>query len=267
VQLRYDEAKADLVHDEEYETVLYPLGEHVDVTTGAAIDYDDRDLRPAAPAAISYRLAAAPIAESSFWKRVTSDLTDHLTRSRALEIPVNGELKLYGRPGESAEEFATRCRQVADDKADAELAKLRDKYEKKATTLRSRIEAAEDAATVAAEQQKGRERDDLLSTAGSILGGLLGGRRSRGGLVGSIGRAAGRRSKTGAAGERVEAAKNKVERLHAELADVEAELAEEITEIDARWMELAARTSTLAVPLERTDVKVTSIALAWLPAD
>ena len=50
VALRYDEAKADLVHDEEYEAVLFPLGEHVDVTTAVAVDYDDRDLRDAAPA-------------------------------------------------------------------------------------------------------------------------------------------------------------------------------------------------------------------------
>lgn len=267
VQLRYDETKADLVHDEEYETVIFPLGEQVDVTTAASVDYDDRDLRTAAPTTISYRLASAPIGQAAFWKKIGSDLTDHVTRSRSLEIPVNTGLKLYGRPGETEEEFGTRCAQVADDKADAELAKLRDKYEKKATTIRNRMGAAKDAAEVAAEQQKGRERGDLLSTAGSILGGLLGGRRSRGGLVGTIGRAAGRRSKTGAAGERVEAAQNKVDRLQIELEAVEAELAEEITEIDARWMGLATQTSTLAVPLERTDVKVTSLALAWLPTD
>ena len=50
--LRYDDTKADLVHDEEYEAVLFPLGAHVDVTTAVAVDYDDRDLRDAAPAAV-----------------------------------------------------------------------------------------------------------------------------------------------------------------------------------------------------------------------
>ena len=33
VALRYDDTKADLVHDDEYEAVLYPLSSHVDVTT------------------------------------------------------------------------------------------------------------------------------------------------------------------------------------------------------------------------------------------
>ena len=265
VALRYDDNKADLVHDEEYEAVLFPLGEHVDVTTATAVDYDDRDLRTSAPEGCSYRLTGAPIGEATFWKRLGSDLTDHLARSRQLELTVNRKLKVFGRPGESADDVVARCLQVADDAADAELAKLRDKYEAKATTLRSRMDAASDAADVSEEQHKARERGDLLSSAGSILGGLLGGRRSRGGLIGSIGRAAGRRSRTGASGERVEAARNKVDRLQAELEELEAELAEELTEIDERWMQAAREVTTVQVALERTDVKVTQLVLAWLP--
>jgi hypothetical protein len=264
VMLRYDETKADLVHDQEYEAVLFPLGATVDVTRAVAVDYDDRDLRDTDPGGWTYRLSDAPLDESRFWKQVERDLVDHLDRSLTMEIPVNRELKLYGRPGEDAEAFTTRCLQVADEKADAEIAKLRDKYEKKATTLRDRIEAASDAAEVAAEQQRARERDNLLSSAGSILGGLLGG-RSRGGLLGQLGRAAGRTSRNSAGGSRVEAAANKVTRLEEELEEVEAELAEELTEIDSRWMALAKNVTTTAIALERTDVKVTQLALAWIP--
>ena len=60
VSLRYDDTKADLVHDQEYEAVLFPLGSHVDVTTAVAVDYDDRDLRDAAPPSCAYRLTDAP---------------------------------------------------------------------------------------------------------------------------------------------------------------------------------------------------------------
>ena len=194
------------------------------------------------------------------------DLVDHLTRSRSLEIPTNRELGLYGRPGESVEDFTARCVQVADERADAELAKRRDTYEAKATKLRNQIEAASDAATVAEEQHRARARDDLLSSAGSILGGLLGGRRSRGGLLGQLGRAAGRGTKTSAAASRVEASKNKVARFEADLEALEAELAEELAEIDARWMGLAEQVASMPVALERTDVKVTNLTLAWVPA-
>jgi Helicase HerA, central domain len=264
VSLRYDETKADFVHDEEYEAVLFPLGATVDVTRAVAVDFDDRDLRDADPGGWTYRVSDAPLDEPRFWKQVERDLIDHIVRSLTIEIPVNRELKLYGRPGEDAEAFTTRCLQVADEQADAEIAKLRDKYEKKATTLRDRIEAASDAAEVAADQQRARERDNLLSSAGSILGGLLGG-RSRGGLLGQLGRAAGRTSRRAAGGSRVEAAANKVTRLQEELEEVEAELAEELTEIDSRWMTLAKNVTTTAITLERTDVRVIQLALAWIP--
>jgi uncharacterized protein YcfJ len=264
VSLRYDETKADLLHDQEYEAVLFPLADHVDVSRALPVDYDDRDLRDRAPDGWTYRLSGAPLDRSSFFKQVERDLVDHLTRSLTMEIPVNHDLKLYGRPGEDEAAFAARCAQVADERADAEIAKLRDKYEKKATTLRDRIEAATDAAEVAADQQKARERDSLLSSAGSILGGLLGG-RSRGGLLGQIGRAAGRGTRTTAGASRVDAAQNKVTRLQDELQEVEAELAEEITEVDERWMGLAKNVTKLSIALERTDVKVTQLALAWIP--
>ena len=70
VALRYDDTKADLVHDIEYEAVLHPLGSHVDVTTATAVDYDDRDLRDAVSAPISYRLTDAPIGQKGFWTQV-----------------------------------------------------------------------------------------------------------------------------------------------------------------------------------------------------
>ena len=45
IALRYDEEKADLVHDEEYEAVIFPISQQLDVTGAVAVDYDDRDLR------------------------------------------------------------------------------------------------------------------------------------------------------------------------------------------------------------------------------
>jgi hypothetical protein len=196
---------------------------------------------------------------------VERDLRDHLVRSQTIELPVNTELKLYGRPGETADAFEARCLKAADDAADAEIATLRDKYETKATGLRNQIAAAEDAVGVMEEQANAKRNSELLSTAGSILGGLLGGSKSRGGLLGKLGTAASRRGTTKASKERLDAAENKVERLQASLADLEHDLEQEVTEIDARWMALGKNITTTQIPLEKTDVKVTQLVLAWLP--
>ena len=102
VALRYDDEKAELVHDEEYEAVLFPISRQLDVSQAVAVDYDDRDLadRRAAPAART----ASPTRRSPrrrSGRGVERDLVDHLVRSRTVELQVNKKLKLYSRPGET----------------------------------------------------------------------------------------------------------------------------------------------------------------------
>ncbi len=271
VSLRYDEAKADLVHDDEYEAVLFPLEEHLDIARLVQVDYDDRDLRANPPDGAVYLLPAAKIDTKTFWIQVERELKEHLVRNLAIELPANAALKLYGRPGESAEDFEVRCLKFADDKADAEIAALRDKYETKAKRLRDQLAATEDRVDVLEEQATSKRNSELLSTAGSVLGGLLGGKKRKGGLLGGLLRdgssAASRRGSTSASKARVDAAENKVARLTADLEELEAEVENDVTEIDATWMATAKEITTLSVGLEKTDVKVTQLVLAWVPID
>lgn len=269
VAIRYDESVADLVHDTEYEAVLFPLGDHVDATKFVPVDYDDRDLRPDPPAKAIHRLTPARIDTKSFFNQVERDLRDHLTRSLTLEIPRNAKLKVYGRPGESADEFLARCERVAQERSDADITKLRDKYEAKATKLRDQIDAAEDRMEVLAAEAKGKKSSELFSTAGSVLGGLLKGRKSAGSalgdLLGDAGSAARRRGSSSASDRRVDAAQNKVERLVAQYEELEAEAEAEVAEIAETGRADAAAIETMTVGLERTDVTVTQLVLAWMP--
>ena len=264
VRLRYDDTKAGLIHDEEHECVLTELTDPPDPSRASAVDYDDRDLRAEPQSALVYRITSAPLTSKAYFGSIERGLRDHLVSSLTIELPANTDLKLYGRPGESPAEFAARCDAAADEKAAAEIAKLRDKYEAKATRIRDALAGAEDRVDVLEAEAKGKRNDELLSTAGSILGDLLGG-RSRSRTLRSLGTAAGRRGRTDAAHQRVEAAEGKVGRLREDLSELEAELASELAEIDAKWQALAERTSTITVGLERTDVQVAGVVVAWMP--
>jgi hypothetical protein len=262
VAVRYDETKADLIHDTEYEAVIHPLSAHTDMTSVTQVDFDDRDLVESAPASPIYRLGDAPIATKAFFTGIQRALTDHLVRSLTLELPVNRTLKLYGRPGETPEEFEQRCVAAADEQAEAEIAKLRDRYEAKALKLRDQIAAASDRADVVAQQAASGRRDSLIDAAGDLLGGFLRGRRRKGDLVESVLRS---RGDSATDARRTEEARNKVGRLQESLAAVEAELATELASIDAAWNEKAAQTETTTITVERSDIKITHICLAWLP--
>ena len=49
------------------------------------------------------------------------------------------------------------------------------------------------------------------------------------------------------------------------MQDLETELNQEVMDIDARWNSLSKNITTMPIPLEKTDVKVTQISLVWLP--
>jgi hypothetical protein len=262
VAMHFDDDKSEFVHDQEFEAVLFPLSDQVDASRPTAVDYDDRDLRTVGPVPCTYRLPDAPIQQKAFFARVERDLVDALVRSRTVEMLANMELKVFGRPGETPEAFAVRCHDAAGAKADEETAKLRTKYETKLKSLQQQLATAEDRAQVLHTQVKGKRTDEVVSVAGSILDGFLGGRRSRGSMISSASR---RHSSTQAAGARLDAAESKIQGLQQDLADLEQELVAEVQTITDKWNAVAQEISTASVPLERTDVKVVQRALVWLP--
>jgi len=259
VQLRYDDTKADLIHDEEYEAVLMPLPLAADASGFLAVDYDDRDLL-AAPATgpAAYEFTDAAIDTKAWWAELKRALADHLVRTRAAEILVNRELGVYGRVGESREEFAARCVAAADAKADEATAALRTKYEARLAKMRDRIGAAAESAAMAEADHNAQFQASVASAVGGLLGGLLGGRRSRISVATEA-----RQAATSSA--RVGAAQGKVNALQGDLAVLEAELASEVGQLDAEWMAKAERIETLPVPLEKADVRVADLRLLWVP--
>jgi hypothetical protein len=114
------------------------------------------------------------------------------------------------------------------------------------------------------EEREGKRNEEVLSTVGGVLGGIFGGRR-RGGVFGTINKAATKRRQSSAAGARLDAAEDKVQSLSDQLIDLQADLENEVTEIDVRWANLAKQIETVQVPLEKNDVKVTQLVLGWLP--
>jgi hypothetical protein len=256
VRLRYDDMKADLVHDEEYEAVLCPLPAVPSPAAFVAVDYDDRDLLDTAPTGAVYTLPVADIDRKSWWTDLRKSLTDHLVSTRKVRILANPELKLYSRVGETPEQFAGRCALAADAKADAAVAALQKKYDAKLRTLRTRADTATSAAQRLAAQHTAQHGTG--AQVANLLGGLFGGARSRRSVVADA-----RRASTSAS--RVDAAQDKVTAAEQAILDLEAELQDEVTGIDAEWAARADAITTLDVPLERSDVVVADLRLLWVP--
>ncbi len=256
VRLRFDDTKADLVHDEEYEAVLHPLTSHPDPAAFVAVDYDDRDLVPTPPAGALYALPVADVARSPWWTALQRTLTAHLAATRSVEILANASLRLYSRVGETPEDFGVRCSRAADERADTAVAALRRRYEARLRTAQTKA-ATSSSAAGRAEARHDDEHGTGAQVA-TLLGGIFGGRRSRSAVLTEA------RRRTASA-DRVEAAQEKASTAQQAVADLEADLEADIEAIDAEWSAKAGDVRTVAIPLERSDIAVADLRLIWLP--
>lgn len=265
VRLLFDERKGDVRHEAEWEAVVAPLGADVDGADFTAVDYDDRDLRAEAPDGAVYVLPDGKVHTKTFFTNAQRALKDHLYRSETLSLWRNDVLKLYSRVDESEADFRARCDAAADARLDEEAEALRASMTKKQDRVRTAIAKAEDRIRELEDDANERKRNEVLSGAIDVIGGLLGGKRNARSILGGVRRASTKRRTSANAVNRVETARNRL----AEKIDELDELAEALTDaLEAaadEWDAAAEAIEPFEVGLEKTDITVEDIVLVWVP--
>ena len=260
VSMTFDDRYAGVDHTEQWEAVYHPLDGDLDPGRALVVDHDDRDFSGDAPADATYSLPDSPIGMKSWFRDAERAIEEHLYRTRKVEVLRNPTLKLYSRIGETPEEFAERCRTVAEAEADKEIARIRDRFEDKADTLRERIEEANRRVDAAALEVDTRRQEEMASGAGTLIGVLLG-RKS----TSSMSTAASKRSLTRKAEQRLKTARAEVTDEIEDLEELETELLEEVAEISEEWSDKAGDIETLEIGLEKSDVALQQMTLVWVP--
>jgi hypothetical protein len=245
-----------VVAQEEFEAVLMPLAQVPDPRSFVAVDYDDRDLVPAPPSGAVYGLVPGEAKARTYWTGMQKALVEELVRSRTTELFVNTDLKAAARPGETREEFVARCHTLTDAAADRAMTALRAKYEAKLATARQKVTDAQ--INAQSLQMEYDSNFGLAATGISVLGSLLGGRRSRSSLAADARRQSAASAKVGAAQQKAVAQGQAFTAL-------EQELNEEVVALDDEWKAKAENVTTKTIPLEKADVVVRDFRLVWIP--
>lgn len=261
VHLSYEDRKAGIEHDEEWEAVFFPLGSRFDPRTAIHVDYDDRDLIRQAPGQALYILPEAGLDKAGYFKEVKDSLRDYLIRNRSMNIFRNSELRLFSRAGESNTGFEMRCREAAQSAADAEIAKLQDRYGASLNRIKSKLNDSDRRVRELDADSNRKQQQEIILGVGDLLSGYLSGRRRS--L--SLGRAASRRSQTMRSQERLRAAEEKKEETAVELEQLEDRLAQDIIEISEKWRSAAAQIEEVEISLDRADVYIDEVGVLWVP--
>ena len=270
VKLLFDETKAALRHEAEWEAFITPLSGALDADAAIRVDYDERDLQKEAPEQAVYRLPDAKIKNKTFFRSAQSEVKKQLYREQHIELLHNAALKLYSRVGEARDEFELRCSSEADQRADADADKLRRVLTSKLDRINNAIQKSEDKMREiqfdAISRKKNLRSSQVLDIAGGLLGNLLGGRRSARSM---ITRGLRRSQTTGRmvakSEERLKTAENRYEELVEDREELEETLMEDLQQIQQEWSDTAAQISTVSVGLEKADIDVDEIMLVWVP--
>ena len=194
------------------------------------------------------------------YKQVEKDFDEWLYRNERADIFTCPALKAYSEIGESEGEFRARLFQQAREARDAVLEKVRAATNRKLDSLESRLRTAE--STLA--RQKAESQSAKMQAGVSILGGLLGG------LLGRKRGASAAISKGTSAYKQhqdVVVAEDKVEDIEEQIAGINRKLQAEIAELSQSYEPAALQLDTETLKPTRSNVKVDSVALLWLPYD
>ncbi|MDH4138697.1 MAG: hypothetical protein OEW09_18575, partial [Anaerolineae bacterium] len=191
------------------------------------------------------------------------DFSDYLYHEEALNLYYNPTLKLYGQPGESEREFKIRAQQLARESRDAEVEKLRKKYQQKLDSLETKL--AREQRELAGDQaeHEARKREELISAGETVIGLLGVGRRRR--STTGISRTARKRRLTTSAKADIAESEAEIARLQEDIEEMRQSLEEEAKAITDKWAATLDEIETYDVKPRRSDLNVELVALAWTP--
>jgi len=223
------------------------------------------DLRDSGVAGAAYAELPAPAANAknhAAWRR---DFERWCRQHETVTLFRSKRFGLTSAASETEGEFRVRLQLAANEQRDQAVAKLRQRYAAKTTTLENRLLRAEQAVDREQQQASKKNLDTAVSLGTAILGALLGRKRISTTSASRVGTAI----KT-ASGARKEAgdvarARETADKVRADLDALNAELEREVAALDTAFDAQAEELEEITVRAKAVDIRVTLLALVWMP--
>jgi hypothetical protein len=248
-------------------TVLAPLGADAGSPWAEGATFwpsaPDLEGEPEPSAAFAELPPAGSRAKS--YERWRKMLATHLHRSHPLRIWRAPALKQVSQPGEGEGAFRGRLREVARERRDLAVEKLRKRFAPKLARLADQIERAEVRVEQEREQYGEKKLQSAISIGATIVGALFGRKLASTRNVGRATTAA--RGVSRAARERgdIARAEERVETLRDRLADLEGDFQEEVVALEAQLDVAEVAIEPVSISPRKSDLDAQPIQLVWTP--
>jgi hypothetical protein len=237
-----------------------------------AVDWDEaeplaveqRDLTVEGPERGSFAPLPAAATREDSYRDWTKELSDHLYRTRSLDLLKSPTFGMVSEPLESERDFRIRLREAARERRDEEKEELRKKFGSKADKLEERLRKAQQAVEREAEQAKGQGLQNAISLGATLLSALSGRKKLSMSTLGRATTAARGFSRTSKERDDVRRAEETVEALAEQLDELNRELEADLEAVEDRFDPLAEELEPTSIRPRRTDVDVKLVALGWV---
>lgn len=186
-------------------------------------------------------------------------LSEFLYRNKSYSISTHPTLKISQEQEESKADFLMRVKQAAREERDQEIDKLEKKYDTKLDSINSKINKLTSSLSSKEAEFDARKREEIFGIGETVLGVLLGRRRTTG-----ITTASRRRRMTTQTKHKIEETSKEIEELKKEMSELEQELEEQVQEITDKWDNVEDKIEEYKINPRRTDIDVDEPKLAWI---
>ena len=201
--------------------------------------------------------------------QVGKDFAEWMYRNERASIFQCEALGMYSQLGESEADFRARLSMKARETRDAAVEKARGAVAKKLQPVQARLSTAQSRLEREKAESSSAKMNAGISILSGVLGALLGGKKRSIGIGTLTKGKSAITSATGAfkQGKDVGIVEEQIASIQKEIASLQQQTEDEVAQLTANFDPAAVKLETLTLKPAKTDVKVTTVALLWLPFD
>ncbi len=237
----------------------------IDWDIAEPLDRSHADLSREGEADAAYADCPAAAMKANNYADWSREFKRWVRQNEVVRLYRSKKYRLTSEAGETEGEFRVRLQQLANEKRDIAVAKLRKRYASKATTLENRLMRAEQAIEREQQQSTKKKLDTAVSFGTAILGAVLGRKRLSSTTASKMGTAI--RSASGASKEAadVERAKQTAEKVRKDLEALNLELEREVDALEDAYDAQDESLDEIEVKAKVSDIHVPLVGLIWMP--
>jgi hypothetical protein len=237
----------------------------IDWSQAEAIAAGPEDLGQRGSEDATYAECPAVAMQAKQYARWQRDFKRWVRQAETITLYRSKKYRLTSEPGETEAEFRIRLQQLANEKRDVAIAKLRKRYASKATTLENRLMRARQALEKEQQQSTKKKLDAAVSFGTAILGAVLGRKKLSSTTANKMGTAI--RSASGASKEAadVKRAKETAAKVAADLQALNESLEQEVDALEDAYDAQAETLAEIDVKAKVADIHVPITGILWMP--